>query len=374
MLTPRANRIRAAAEALHARFREAGAEPVEAPCLLPAETLLDLYGEDIRGRAYVTRDPVAGEMILRPDFTVPVVQMHMARGAQPARYTYMGPVWRRQQAGSARAAEYLQVGCELFDGEDPARADAEVLALFRDVLQDRGLRIATGDLGILRAAIAGLSTLERRKAALMRHLWRPARFRQLLDRYGGRTPPPPSRLALLERAETHDIDALIAEAGPPIGLRTPAEVAARIRALREDAAAPPLAAGEIAILETILSTAEKSDRALRRLRDCQREMPALGPALDRMEARLAALDARGIDPATLDFEGAYGRTSLEYYDGFVFGFYAAARPDWPVVASGGRYDALTGVLGGGRAIPAVGGVIRPELLLDLEGETGEGAA
>ncbi len=54
---------------------------------------------------------------------------------------------------------------------------------------------------------------------------------------------------------------------------------------------------------------------------------------------------------------------MEYYDGFVFGFYVEGRPDLPPVATGGRYDALTRVLGGGREIPAVGGVIRPELVL-----------
>jgi ATP phosphoribosyltransferase regulatory subunit len=69
----------------------------------------------------------------------------------------------------------------------------------------------------------------------------------------------------------------------------------------------------------------------------------------------------------LDFEGSFGRTTLEYYDGFVFGFQAAARPDLPPVAAGGRYDALTRVLGAGRAVPAVGGVIRPELVVLLRG-------
>jgi hypothetical protein len=58
------------------------AELVEPAALLPADTLLDLYGEDIRARAFVTRDD-AGERMLRPDFTVPIVQMHMAQGAQP---------------------------------------------------------------------------------------------------------------------------------------------------------------------------------------------------------------------------------------------------------------------------------------------------
>ena len=86
----------------HGMRRAAGAVPVEADILQPAETLLDLYGEDIRARAYVTHDPLRGEMMLRPDFTVPVVQAHMAHGADPARYAYMGEVFRRQEDPDAR--------------------------------------------------------------------------------------------------------------------------------------------------------------------------------------------------------------------------------------------------------------------------------
>ena len=62
---------------IEAGFVAAGAQLVDPPILQPADTLLDLYGEDIRGRAYTTRDPLAGELMLRPDFTVPVVQMHL---------------------------------------------------------------------------------------------------------------------------------------------------------------------------------------------------------------------------------------------------------------------------------------------------------
>ena len=80
-------------------------------------------------------------------------------------------------------------------------------------------------------------------------------------------------------------------------------------------------------------------------------MPGLGLAVDRFAARLDRLAARGIEPARLRFEEAYGRTSLEYYDGFVFGASAPSRPDLPAIASGGRYDALTRALGGGARHP-----------------------
>jgi ATP phosphoribosyltransferase regulatory subunit len=111
--------IRAEGERLFAAFRDAGALLVEADILLPAETLLDLYGEDIRARSYVTRDPLRGEMVLRPDFTVPVVQAHMAHGADPARYCYLGEVFRKQDHLGPRASEYLQVGFEVFDRTAP---------------------------------------------------------------------------------------------------------------------------------------------------------------------------------------------------------------------------------------------------------------
>ena len=71
--------------------------------------------------------------------------------------------------------------------------------------------------------------------------------------------------------------------------------------------------------------------------------------------------------AQIGFEAAYGLTAMEYYDGFVFGFYAN-KDGWPAVASGGRYDALTRVLGQGRAVPAVGGIIRPEFTVQLLGK------
>ena len=353
--------IRAEAARLRAIFEVAGALPVETSVLQPAEVLLDLYGEDIRARAYVTSDALRGEQMLRPDFTVPVVQMHMEHGAEPARYTYSGEVFRRQEEDVRRANEYTQVGFEIFERDAPEAADAEVFALFFDILRPLGLRAATGDIGILMAAVAGLRTSDRRKAALLRHIWRPRRFRALMDRFSGRAPMPEARAALLAAADP------MAGAGPIIGLRGPDEIAARITALREDAALGPISASEVALIDAILTVRETSDNALENLRDIAVDLPAIQPATERLARRLDALAARGIDIAALDFEASYGRTQMEYYDGFVFGFYAADRPDLPPVASGGRYDALTRHLGRGREIPAVGGVIRPGLVLSLGG-------
>lgn len=337
---------------LLAAFADAGADWFNTGMLQPADVLLDLYGEDIRARAYVTTDPVQGERMLRPDFTVPVVQAHLASGRKAARYRYAGPVFRQQSDDSDRPSEYVQLGFEDFGADDTAAADAAVFALFHATLQPHGLMAATGDIGLLRGAVAGLETTDLRKAALMRHLWRPRRFRALLDRFS--KPLPPRNLALAEDA-------------PEIGLRSRDEVSARLDRLRAEIETPPIPGGQVALITTLLAIKETSSNALSHLRDLAVDMPNIRDAVARFAARLDAFAARGIDPGTLGFEASYGRTSMEYYDGFVFGFYAEGQPDLPPVATGGRYDALTRALGGDDAPGAVGGVIRPELLAELRG-------
>lgn len=341
-------------------FAAAGAVRVEADILQPAETLLDLYGEDIRARAYVTQDVMRGEQMLRPDFTVPVVQMHMADGTEPARYTYSGKVFRQQDEDPSRPSEYMQVGYEVFDGSNPVAADANVFATIANGLKGAPVKAITGDIGILTAAVQGLDTSDARKSALMRHIWRPKRFRALLDRFSGQTPTPASRVALLASDATRNTDA------PLIGLRTQADVEARIQALRDDAKTPALSKSQVGVLNSLLSVCETASNALSQLQDLAVDLPAIDAAVDRFSARLDALAAQGISMDALMFDGSYWLSQMEYYDGFVFGFLCTDETGSPV-ATGGRYDALTQVLGQGRSIPAVGGVIRPEVLVALKG-------
>ena len=70
----------------------------------------------------------------------------------------------------------------------------------------------------------------------------------------------------------------------------------------------------------------------------------------------------------MNFVANLTRTSLEYYDGFIFISSVKGASFLPPVAQGGRYDALTSILGKGKKIPAVGGIIRPEILSFLNGD------
>jgi ATP phosphoribosyltransferase regulatory subunit len=287
----------------------------------------------------------------------------MALRAEPARYAYLGPVWRRQPAGSARPTEYLQAGLEIF-GEDAAEADAACFALALEALAAGGVarpKVVTGDLGVIIAMLDAIPMPEGRRAALKRHFWRPRRFHALLKRHAS-APHPPSALRARALAAPEAAIDLAAEAGAWVGARTPEDVADRLAALAADAAAPPLPQEHAALLDAALAVEGSAAAAHKGLKALAQEAGvAIGPALDRFARRLDALSRRGIDAGALPFRAATAR-ALEYYDGFVFEMAAPERPDLPPLAGGGRYDGIGLALGHG-AVPAVGAMVRPEALM-----------
>ena len=359
-MIPCAAAIRDEAARLAEGFRALGAIPFDTGILQPAGPLLDLYGEDIRARAYVTRDPHRGEMMLRPDFTLPVVRRHMRGPAGAARYAYAGEVFRRQEDDPARPREYVQAGFEVLgddDGDgggasaaagggDAAARDAEVLATLRAACGGAG-RATFGDIGLVTAAVRGLTTSERRRRQLLRHVWRPARFRALLASYAAPpaawTDPPPS-------------------AAPEIGAREAAEVAERIEALRADAATPPVPSEEAEAMVALLALACPPAEAADALGALARALGGLATRLPVFATRLAAL-GEGLDLRDMGFEASHARSAMEYYDGVTF---TITAPGLPPLATGGRYDALTRAVGGAE-VPAVGGVVRPAALLAARG-------
>ena len=90
--------------------------------------LLDLYGEELNSRTYIFNDPVKGNLMLRPDFTVPIVQLHIKTNTKMLNtVTKLG--WRKQDYLSSRPSEYLQVGIECFGGSDIAKEDAKLFSI-----------------------------------------------------------------------------------------------------------------------------------------------------------------------------------------------------------------------------------------------------
>src|SRR6516225_5298747 len=113
----------AQADALLASFEGAGYARATPAILHPAEPFLDLSGEDIRKRMFLTTDAEGHELCLRPDLTIPVSRHYLASpgAGRPAGYCYLGTVFRDRKADGLGASghEGRLGGAKTFLREEP---------------------------------------------------------------------------------------------------------------------------------------------------------------------------------------------------------------------------------------------------------------
>jgi len=365
----------ARAEVLVASYERAGYARVAPAMLQPAEPFLDLSGEDIRRRMYLTTAPDGAEFCLRPDLTIPVSRDYLTSSlaGKPAGYCYLGPVFRHR---SDAPAEFLQAGIESFGRADKAAADAEMLSLGLEATAHYGVTtpdIHIGDVALFASLIAGLDLPPAWKRRLIKDFNRKTNLAQDLNRLvlGGNNARPEYQgvLSALAGSDPKGAHALVTDllsiAGiNAIGGRSIGEIADRFLEQSALGVSAKLPRDVWELIERFLAIKGNPDEAAAAMRAMAREantMAALAPALDQFESRTGFLEARGVDVKRVHFSTAFGR-GFDYYTSLVFELTDPKRTGDPLVA-GGRYDELLTRLGATDPIPAVGFAVWIERLV-----------
>ncbi|WP_460449172.1 ATP phosphoribosyltransferase regulatory subunit [Alsobacter sp. SYSU BS001988] len=359
------------ADALAAQFAAAGYGRVEPPVLQPADVFLDLSGEDIRARMFVTTDAAGREWALRPEYTIPVARAYLASpgAAEPAALSYGGPVFRLR---AGESGEFWQAGIESYGRPDIEAADAEVLALAHEAVLAMGLaqpEIRLGDVGLFTALLDGLALPPVRVRQLRRAYAQGQLAAALVaDMSGPETGAGGEHAGLLRAVQGQDpraarafVEDVLNIAGiSTVGGRSAAEIAERFLARAEADAEGGVSPEAVAVLRRFAAIAGDPDAASAQMRALAAEARLdLSRVLDAFDARTGFIAARGVDVTTLAFSAAFGR-NLDYYTGVVFeirdGRRRAGGPgaDVKPVVGGGRYDGLIQTLGASHPIPAVG--------------------
>lgn len=346
----------------------AGHTEVSPPLLQPAEVFLDLIGEDIRRRLFLTNGSDGTDLCLRPDFTIPICRHYLQNAPikLPAAYCYSGHVFRQRTDGYC---EIPQVGAESVGRADTIDADADML-----VLAIRALEVIGFGAGVISIGDEALF------AALLERLDLPAAWqRRLSDLFGdndqllatiermaGAVDPSAqvneSKKGLLAALGDSEPDAaktivedLLSIAGiSAVGGRTPGEIALRL--VEQSALSSGTNGHEesVAILKEYLELHGTGENAVSLLRSFSaKHALKLDAPIAAFEARLSAIGARGVSISQLNFAAKFGRR-LDYYSGFVFEIHANTDALSEPLIGGGRYDKLLTLLGAQDSAPAVG--------------------
>ena len=341
-------------------FAARGCARIDTPVIQPAAPFLDMAGEDLRRRIFLTESETGESLCLRPEFTIPVCLRHIQSvTGTPRRYCYLGEVFRQRRDGDN---EFYQAGIEDLGETETAAADAraitDALQILENLLPGRRLGVRLGDQSVFEAVVRALGLPAGWQKRLIQSFGNTAHLKQLLQRLAspqtvaGLSDETAALIRQDEAALIAHLDRTMQETGYSTNAsRSPREIAARLKeklALAEtrlDGTAL-LLLSEFLSLELPLAEAPA---ALAGFADAAGI--SLGAALQGFESRTQALADLGTDLARITYRAAFGRP-LDYYTGLVFEVTKAG--DDAVLAGGGRFDRLLTLLGAREDIPAVG--------------------
>jgi len=357
-----------------ALFEERGAGLAEVAVLQPADPFLDMAGEDLRRRIFLTESETGETLCLRPEFTIPVCLDHIAtRAGTPRRYGYLGEVFRQRREGGA---EFLQAGIEDLGETDTATADARSVAdahaLLSRVLPGTALSVMLGDQHVFEAVLAGLGLPRGWQKRLARAFGSAGQLASALDDLANparRAAPDPAVAGLVatgdrDRLAAHVAGLMEKAALPATAGRSPREIAERLIE-KADLRSVRLSSEALAALKRFLAIhapLEEAAAALSAFAD-ETDVP-LGAALSAFSARADAIASHGLPQGAIVYDAGFGRP-LDYYTGLVFEIRAGGPA--PLVG-GGRYDRLLTMLGAATPIPGVGFSVWLDRIAALKGE------
>lgn len=343
-------------------FATTSSEAVDIPILQPADPFLDMAGEDLRSRIFLTENENGDSLCLRPEFTIPVCRNHIAlNAATPKRYSYIGEVFRQRREGGT---SFHQAGIEDLGGDNEPASDArslsDALNAVHQAAPNASLQVLLGDQSVFEAVLASLGLPRGWQKKLARAFGSAELLEQALQDLAsprlGNVIPERLRQIVDEQGEDALVTALAQEmqvAGiSPAAGRSPSEIARRLME-KQQLAAVQLADRVLTALKTFLSIRVPLEQATVQLTEfAEQNGLDLGAALQSFGKRVEEMRKAGIDLGIITYDADFGRP-LDYYTGLVYEI-TSRDADCGVIVGGGRYDRLLTMLGAKERISGVG--------------------
>jgi len=291
-----------------------GFQLVEPSVIENLETLEAQAGEDVKQQIYWFKDKGGKEVGLRFDLTVGITRMVANRldVPEPIKIACISNVWRYDEPQFARYRVFWQWDAEIFGSKD-ARADAEVIALGIDILEEFGVKdfeVRISNRKLTESLLLSIGIKRENLENVMR----------VMDKF--------RKLPLEELKKEFE-------------KYTTKEQAEKIISLMK-------LSGNVNVLEKIKNFLPPSEIAREGFQE-----------LVEVARVLRAFDK--IDKCVFDMSIVRG---LGYYTGVVFECYAKGNEDIGAIFAGGRFDNLSKLYGKDRpATGSAGGIERLMILL-----------
>jgi histidyl-tRNA synthetase len=346
---------------------------MDVPMIEDAEIFLTRAGDSIIERLF-TFERFGRLLALRPEFTAAVAHHYSQAGINEAvRWQLSGFIFEDEPTDISRQYERHTIGAELI-GQSGLAADAEIIAMAAQGITKLGItnyQVVLGHVGLLRHLLGRFGLDSRSERLLiaqrerLKHEGKEAALAHLQDVISLPNETIPQVADSGSSGQTqYMLDVLLDSTryGTTMGGRSRHEIAQRLLKKRERALELEQFVTALDFLDTWGKLRGTAAEIFPQIKSFIQADDEKGQALlAEWQQSISLLEAYGIRQSQILIQPDLSK-NWDYYTGLVFGI----RINETVLASGGRYDGLTQLLGSAEAIPAVGFVYYTQALLDKQ--------
>lgn len=356
--------MRPIVDALEQHMQQYGYRLMETPIIEQADLFLTKAGDLVAERLF-TFDRVGNNLALRPEFTAAAAHHYITAQLEGVyRWQFNGPIFEDDPNASSNTYQHASAGAELL-GIDTPLADAEIVQMAASGLNTIGLddwSIRIGHVGLTRHLLAAFDLDPRTERFILnrRGLLRHGKhgYDEIIEQLAAYVPPTMSEdftpeNDLQTQSNTRQMLNVLLDAsnrGETMGGRSRHDIARRLIQKHKQSAQTDQIHAALDFLSKWVNISQSPNVAFEEIRRLTNKDSTADSILNNWETALTLMETHGLPVERIVIRPDLART-WDYYSGIVFEIHS---DDKTQLAAGGRYNELTRLLGGDKAVPAVG--------------------
>jgi ATP phosphoribosyltransferase regulatory subunit len=328
--------------------------------LIDTNLLTERSGEQFKKFTLTYKDLFGKEISLRPDLTVSTALKYIQeKKNKEEKYCYYGSAYRLDKNGDLKVFD--QIGCEIINSNNNESENILINSILEPLKKIKNLEVTLGNVGLFKILVDSLELPVRWKLRLVKNFSRIEYFEDMLKRLETNydldqkaIKIDTKRLDVLEKLDPNFI----------IGGRTVSEIVKRFNKKIKDPRDNYKGKRNVKIIRDFLdiNTSIKKAESTILLFFSKNKLSNL--SLKNYLEKINRLNKEIGKKYSINFKTNFGRNN-DYYTGVVF--LASVKKNSKIIelARGGEYDGLLRTLGYKKDIPAIGGAINLNELINL---------
>jgi ATP phosphoribosyltransferase regulatory subunit len=328
--------------------------------LIDTSLLTERSGEQFKKFTLTYKDLFGKEISLRPDLTVSTALKYIQeKRNKEEKYCYYGSAYRLDKEGDLKVFD--QIGCEIINSNNKKSENILINSILEPLKKIKNLEIVLGDVGLFKILVESLELPARWKLRLVKNFSRREYFEDMLKRLETNYDLDQQAIKL-DTKRLKDLEKL--DPNSIIGGRTISEIIKRFNKKLKDPRDDYKGKRNVKIIRDFLNINSSIQKAESIILSFFLKNKLSNLSIKSYLKKINRINKETGKKYFIKFKTNFGRNT-DYYTGVVF--LASVKKNSKIIelARGGEYNGLLRTLGYKRDVPAIGGAINLNELINL---------